>query len=824
MVGTITLLPLAVLALGTAANAHAIQRRAAAFDASAYSTYLGCYVDGWPHYVNEYYDRNDNQTFSSCVAQCAANNFKYAGVEYGSDCYCANTLTPQSNGAGNKAAASECNYSCGGDSSRTCGGLWRVQVYQYNPTSVNNAYASYSAASSSSAAASASVYSATSLAASRSASASAYSASSLSASGAAYTASVVSASNAAASSKAAASSSAAAASASSAAAASSSAAAAASASSASVAAASSSSAAAAASSKAAAAASSSAAAASASSAAASSSSAAAASSSAAAAAASASSASASAAAASASSASVAAASASASSASAAQASASAAAVASSSKAAAASASSVAAASASSAAAASSSAAAASASSAAAASSSAASVAAASASAAAAASASSAAAASSSAASVAAASASNAAVASASSASAAKASASLASVAAAQSASVAAAASASSAAAASASSVAAAIASSSLAAVASASSASAAAASSSLAAIASASSASAAAASASAAFAASATAVSSGWAPASVACVAEGTSGRALVDSATYGNMTWKACTDFCNQGGYTIAGVEYGRECFCGSVLSNGASLLKPSTDCSMSCDGNDAATCGGSNTLRLFVSNAALSALSADLTSKVVNLPTGWSTADTACVQEGTSGRALALASTTSDSMTVPTCLNYCSGLGFAYAGVEYGRECYCGNSLVNGASLSLPSTTCNMKCTGDTATTCGGANGLQLYYNPSLAVTNTVVNNFASEGCIIEVAGRALTGASTAASDMTIESCTTFCAAGGFKYAGVEYSTECFCGNSLVNGAAVDLVSTQCNMPCGGNSKAICGGPNAITLYKSN
>jgi len=68
-----------------------------------------------------------------------------------------------------------------------------------------------------------------------------------------------------------------------------------------------------------------------------------------------------------------------------------------------------------------------------------------------------------------------------------------------------------------------------------------------------------------------------------------------------------------------------------------------------------------------------------------------------------------------------------------------------------------------------------------------------------------------------------MTLEKCTSFCSAGGYTFAGLEYASECCCGNSLVNGGALSTFSSQCNMPCSGNGKEICGGPNAITLYST-
>ena len=127
-------------------------------------------------------------------------------------------------------------------------------------------------------------------------------------------------------------------------------------------------------------------------------------------------------------------------------------------------------------------------------------------------------------------------------------------------------------------------------------------------------------------------------------------------------------------------------------------------------------------------------------------------------------------------------------------------------------------------MACSGDSTSTCGGPNALQLYQNPSLAkvaAPATVINGFSSSGCIQEVAGRALTGLRVDYTDMTIDKCTTACAQAGFKLAGIEYGSECYCGNTLDNGASLSSTSGQCYMDCPGNAAQKCGGPNAIQLY---
>ncbi|WWC61490.1 uncharacterized protein I303_104074 [Kwoniella dejecticola CBS 10117] len=313
-------------------------------------------------------------------------------------------------------------------------------------------------------------------------------------------------------------------------------------------------------------------------------------------------------------------------------------------------------------------------------------------------------------------------------------------------------------------------------------------------------------------------IPAGWAIAPSACIAEGTSGRALSWVTTSSSsMTVEKCLQYCDNYNMPLAGLEFSGECYCGNVLGNGASLNAKSDQCIMNCNGDSGRKCGGPGALSLYVStkdNAAT--LSADYTSTTVSLPSGWSS--TGCYKEGKTGRALDGWSY-SGIINTATCINYCKTKGYSMAGLEYGGECYCDNAFRNGAGETA--TTCNMPCSGGPGENCGGSNVLQVYSNPSLAPSTTISNGYNKQGCLVEVAGRALTGASFTSDSMTVDTCTYYCRSSGFNYAAVEYGKECYCGNSLANGASLSKYSNQCTMTCAGNKKQNCGGPNALVLY---
>jgi hypothetical protein len=123
---------------------------------------------------------------------------------------------------------------------------------------------------------------------------------------------------------------------------------------------------------------------------------------------------------------------------------------------------------------------------------------------------------------------------------------------------------------------------------------------------------------------------------------------------------------------YSYAGVEYGRECWYGNVLSSGAAQDTNLADCNTLCPGNALQYCGSGGHLVLYTSRTH--------PPSTPNPPTQPPFVGDApylgCVTEGTSARALAGPSFASDNMTLEACAAFC-GSGMKYFGVEYAREC---------------------------------------------------------------------------------------------------------------------------------------------------
>ena len=288
-----------------------------------------------------------------------------------------------------------------------------------------------------------------------------------------------------------------------------------------------------------------------------------------------------------------------------------------------------------------------------------------------------------------------------------------------------------------------------------------------------------------------------------------------------------------------------------------------------MACSGNSSEVCGGPNGLTVFYNG--LGGISTNPG------PTGWGSLG--CYSDSTGARTLTTGMGVpggASAMTVALCTSACKQNGFTYAGVEYANECYCGNTLSNGGGpASDGAVGCNMACAGNASEFCGGGNRLNMYklgapppaatstsaaagggttattignnQNPSPAsdrpstistATTTatlsvikgpaatgVPQGWTDKGCYVDsVNGRILPTAVPGGNTMTVESCVLSCAANGYRVAGMEYASECYCGNQIVSGGKQDTANPNgCNMNCAGNNQEICGGPSRMSIWSN-
>lgn len=63
------------------------------------------------------------------------------------------------------------------------------------------------------------------------------------------------------------------------------------------------------------------------------------------------------------------------------------------------------------------------------------------------------------------------------------------------------------------------------------------------------------------------------------------------------------------------------------------------------------------------------------------------------------------------------------------------------------------------------------------------------------------------------------TVEQCTAACKGNNYRYAGLEYYGQCFCGASISSDLAPP---TDCNFTCNGNPNETCGGQDRLSIYQ--
>lgn len=313
------------------------------------------------------------------------------------------------------------------------------------------------------------------------------------------------------------------------------------------------------------------------------------------------------------------------------------------------------------------------------------------------------------------------------------------------------------------------------------------------------------------------------------------------------DMTAALCMEKCE--GFHFFGTEFSRECFCGNRLPYQRTF---EAECAMPCAGNNRELCGAGNRLSVYeiedfdvlggpdpVSSAAPVPTSATSTTSVASTTATVTTdpssthpanVDTysyvGCFSDG-APRVLSAKSISETNMTPALCATFCAG--HAYFGLEFSSECWCGYILPPDTPQAAEST-CDMPCSGDSSSICGGSLRLSIYHDASLDPTPpspppspASVPGYTYQSCWVDSVGdRALKGAVHVDGNlMTAALCGELC--GGSKFFGTQFAHECFCGEELLTGV-IAASEEECGMPCAGDAAERCGGPQRLSLYVRN
>jgi glucan endo-1,3-alpha-glucosidase len=198
------------------------------------------------------------------------------------------------------------------------------------------------------------------------------------------------------------------------------------------------------------------------------------------------------------------------------------------------------------------------------------------------------------------------------------------------------------------------------------------------------------------------------------------------------------CLNECAKRGFTIAGTEFGDECYCGSEFVGTGGVVVPDSYCSVPCAGDKSSNCGAAWYLSLYKYNSTIGSSCnttppvPTTTTTTTPVPTPTTTTTGAptptfttpgtwgllgCTTDNTRGARLltGFAQNGIQNLTPTTCQQTCADKGYSYAGVEYGTECYCSNSLPS--TVKYDPSLCTTPCTGDSSINCGGPWVVQVY-----------------------------------------------------------------------------------------------------------
>jgi hypothetical protein len=140
------------------------------------------------------------------------------------------------------------------------------------------------------------------------------------------------------------------------------------------------------------------------------------------------------------------------------------------------------------------------------------------------------------------------------------------------------------------------------------------------------------------------------------------------------NLTQESCVQTCANLGYSIAAMEYYKQCFCDNWIRNSA-VQEPLSDCNTPCAGNSAQQCGGPSRLTVYSTQTNLTVIPPP---KQNLSPGNGNWRYMGCVIDNANQvRVFQSQIILTTNNTADTCLGQCAKYGYPAGGMEYGQEC---------------------------------------------------------------------------------------------------------------------------------------------------
>ncbi|GAA5903107.1 hypothetical protein JCM6882_006969 [Rhodosporidiobolus microsporus] len=342
--------------------------------------------------------------------------------------------------------------------------------------------------------------------------------------------------------------------------------------------------------------------------------------------------------------------------------------------------------------------------------------------------------------------------------------------------------------------------------------------------------------------------------------------RALGNRLAQAQQTVDGCLDACDASGYQLCGVEWTGECWGDNTIADW-STSQGASACTLPCAGNSTQLCGGTggvsgSTFQLYKRYHNPSPSSTESANTTTTTTTAAETTPTKDLSGnvGTKyGQTLngwtytkcggAYLNQMWWTATLDECLAHCDASNATICGVGYGtNRCfiplsYSTPELVMNFLPDQGEGACGLPCPGNNKQACGSDDNIALWTKPEPVTTttttttttaaptptptgpavvqtyNTTDYTWTRQGCYSDLmyGSRALSTFLPQA-PQTVDGCLDYCESKGFKQCGVEWTGECWGGNSLADWSS-EQGDDACALTCAGNSKQICGGTGGVS-----
>ncbi|XP_036385810.1 WSC domain-containing protein 2-like [Megalops cyprinoides] len=170
---------------------------------------------------------------------------------------------------------------------------------------------------------------------------------------------------------------------------------------------------------------------------------------------------------------------------------------------------------------------------------------------------------------------------------------------------------------------------------------------------------------------------------------------------------------------------------------------------------------------------------------------------------------------------MTVFRCQDNCAERGYAYAGLEFGAECYCGHRI---QGWNASDGDCNMTCKGDRSIICGGPNRLSIYRLELSQETSMHYGSAIFKGCFRKPDNEThALPISIAMQNMTVDKCVDLCTEKECPLA-VLGGQRCLCGVPTPHFSLHEHEDEQlCQQRCPGDELQTCSNNQYFLVYQT-